>query len=328
MKPALAPEFSAEDAALLARAATCRTELRFEDLTVEALARIATSEGVELATALLYDRVLHSAVNADFRERVLRADERTMPRPDIIGVVPGAFHGQHKHTGADGVRIVEIVRGLAERIEIVPVTSFGALQENAGVILDWLEARRGKTILLTSLSKGGADLKTALASPRAAAAFAGVVSWVSFSGILEGTPLVAWLRARRLRSTAFGLLIRLQGHRSAVIDELRRGPDSPLSRWPALPQHLRVVHVSGCPLSVHLRHRWAPRGYERVLPLGPNDGGGVLLGDLAGRPGVVFPIWGVDHYLQPSWDAAPLLRAVVVAALTRDDRRHVIQSAP
>jgi hypothetical protein len=284
-------------------------------------------EGAELATALFHDRALCAPGNAAFYQRVLTASLSAMERPDVIGIVPGAFHGQHKHTGADGLKIAETVSGLSERIEVVPVRSFGRLEENARIIVDWLDKQRGQRIALASLSKGGADVKRALATPEAAVAFAGVTAWVSFSGIVQGTPLIAWLRARPFRSSAFGLLLRLQGHRAAVLDELRRADDAPLATWPTLPAHLRIVHVSGCPLRRHLRHHWAPRGYERLAPLGPNDGGGILLGDLTQLPGIVCPIWGSDHYLQPSWDATPLLRAIVVAAFTPEDERHASQSA-
>jgi hypothetical protein len=306
---------TAEDRYLFARVAAWNPSETFAHLSVEKLSAIASSHGLEFATAVLHDRACRAPRHAAFRTRVFAAPKVTASLVEIIGIVPGAFHGQHKHTGADGVRIAGIVQGLAPQIEILPVQSFGPLDENARIILDWLEARRGRRIALTSLSKGGADLKRALASPRSAEAFASVSAWVNFSGIVEGTPLVSWLRDRPLRSAALSLLMRFQGNRSAVIDELRRGPNSPLANWPKLPSHLHVVHVNGYPLERHLRHKWAPRGYARLASLGPNDGGGILLGDLPKLPGLVCPIWGADHYLQPSWDITPLLRAIVVTAL-------------
>lgn len=327
MSPLFAHGVLDEDLQLLARAKAWDESLRFKDLSVKRLGEIARAEGAELATALLHDRTLCVPDNAAFYQRVLTVNPGEMERPDVIGIVPGAFHGQHKHTGADGLRIADTISGLSGRIEIVPVRSFGRLEENARIIVDWLDRQRGQRIALASLSKGGADVKRALAIPEAAEAFAGVTTWVSFSGIVQGTPLIAWLRARPFRSSAFRLLLRLQGHRAAVLDELRRADDAPLATWPTLPAHLRVVHVSGFPLRRHLRHHWAPRGYERLATLGPNDGGGILLGDLTQLPGVVCPIWGADHYLQPSWDATPLLRTIVVAALTSDEERHDNRSA-
>jgi len=121
--------------------------------------------------------------------------------------------------------------------------------------------------------------------------------------------------------------LRLQGHRAAAVGEMRRGNDGPLAHWPDLPRHLRIVHICATPLARHLRHRWAPRGYERIAPLGPNDGGGILLGDLPRCPGIICPVWGTDHYFQPDWDSTPLLRAIAGAALTPDDDRQASRSA-
>jgi hypothetical protein len=69
------------------------------------------------------------------------------------------------------------------------------------------------------------------------------------------------------------------------------------------------------------------RAYDRLAALGPNDGGGVLLGALSSVPGIVCPIWGADHYMQPSWNVTPLLRDIVIAALTPGARRQATQSA-
>ncbi len=321
------PDLSDTEQDLLARAARWQPKLGLLELSTSRLAEIARQEGINFATAVWHDRIQNFGDNGAFIRRVhdWRAVE-AHTSIDLIGIVPGAFHGQHKHTGADGLRIVDIVSGMAERVEIVPVKSFGTLDENARIILDWLSARQGMRVMLVSLSKGGADVKWALASQEAPKAFAHVIAWASFSGITQGTPLIGWLRSRPLRSVAFKLLLRLQGHRARALDELRHGPGSPLDGWPHCPDHLQIVHVVGCPLPTHLAHRWASRGYARVAPFGPNDGGGILLADLRSAPGLVFPIWGVDHYLQPSWDIAPLLRKVLCAA-TPVNPAHATRSA-
>jgi hypothetical protein len=89
-----------------------------------------------------------------------------------------------------------------------------------------------------------------------------------------------------------------------------------------------VIHILGFPLRRHLAHPWAPRAYERLAPLGPNDGGGFLLGEVAQLPGTVLPVWGADHYLQPAWDAVPLLRQVLAEAMAPESAlRQANQSA-
>ncbi len=176
--------------------------------------------------------------------------------------------------------------------------------------------------MLVSLSKGGADVKCALGMPEAGAAFANIATWIGFSGLVEGTPLIAWLRRRPLRWWGVRLLLWLRRHPGGALHDLRQGAGAPLARWAKLPEHLRIVHVCGVPLRTHLQHRWAPRAYDRLAPLGPNDGGAILLGDLTNVPGILCPVWGADHYLQPSWDTGALWRKIVVAALASPVRRH------
>jgi hypothetical protein len=188
------------------------------------------------------------------------------------------------------------------------------LSDNAQIIIDWLEQRRSLRLVLLSLSKGASDLKKALSAPAASTCFINVRAWISFSGIAQGTALVSWLKARPIRHFLFRLLLRLQGNSVSAIRELDR-ESCASAPWPRLPERMSVVHVYGFPLKQHLQHPWAARAFHRLAPLGPNDGGGVLLGDLPGLPGVICPIWGADHYLSPAWDIAPLLRNSVLAAL-------------
>ncbi len=233
----------------------------------------------------------------------------------VVGVIPGAFYLQHKNTGAGGSAVVSILQSMKCQVERVPVESFGSLERNAAIIVDWLLRHAQQRVMLISLSKGSADLKIALALPNAAELFRNVTAWVSLSGLPQGSPLVAWLRGQPLRRLGVGMLLRLRGQRYSVVEELRHGPDGPLAGWPAMPGHVRVIHVVGFPLRRHLAHPWAKRAYERVAPLGPNDGGGFLLSDVANLRGTVFPVWGADHYFQPAWDATSLLRRVLTEAM-------------
>ncbi len=296
---------SDEDARLLARAAAWTgPESDFAEL--------ARTEGLDFATALLHDRILRVPTNAEFSRSAREAQRPAKNDRDLIGIVRGAFHREHRHTSADGATVLAIARELGCAAEVIPTASLGTLEESAGAILDWLAAQRDRRIVLVSLSKGGADVKHALS--RRDAAFGEVAAWVSFSGIVQGTPLIEWLRRRPLRWWGVRLWLWWRGYRARALDELRHDAASP---WPALPEHLRVVHVFGFPLRHHLAHPWAARGYARLSPLGPNDGGGILLADCAKLPGIVCPIWGADHYLAPRWDARPLLTGIITAALRK-----------
>lgn len=306
-----------EDARLLARAD--EWEGCADDFSA-----VARSEGIEFATALLHARILRAPANAEFLRAARAARQTTRLDADLIGIVPGAFHREHRDTGADGARLLAIVRESRCEAEVIPVASFGTLDENARTIHGWLAAHRGRRVAIVSLSKGGTDVKRALALPGADAAFSHVAAWVSLSGIVQGTPLIAWLRARPLRWWSVRMLLWWRGHPRQTLEDLRHGPGTPLAAWPALPAHMSVVHVCGFPLRRHLAHPWASRAYERLAPLGPNDGGGILLADTLALPGIVCPVWGADHYLAPRWDVLPLLKGIIAAALAS---RHASQSA-
>jgi hypothetical protein len=318
------PSFTAEDHDVLDRAGGWQPQISLSDLNVDFLREITAREGVELATAVLYHRLRRSNCHGPFIERIEKHDVLAPSIPlenTLLGVVPGAFWQEHHHTGADGRFIFPIASQVGLEARLVPVLSFGPLVANAKMLLDWLSRHRDRDVILVTLSKGGLDLKTAITICQAQGSldfhFGHVQAWVSVGGPLQGTPLVDWLRERPLRSAGLRVLLRLRGQRFNVVNELGRPQREHKWAQPQLPPSIRLIHVLGFPLRRHLTHRWAPRGYNRLAPLGPNDGAGILLGDLIGWPGVVYPVWGADHYLQPRWDIRPILRSILVASLER-----------
>ncbi len=281
-------------------------------LTVERLRNIAEAEGIDFATALLYDRLVWSAEHGPF----IRGLDALPPRrlDGTIALVPGACYVEYPQTGADGRRLRDVARRLGCRVEIVPVKSFGSLSENARIIYDWLADHRGGPFILVSLSKGSADVRTALGLPGAEEAFRKVSAWVSLCGIVRGTSLAGWFLARRFRRLMVRLLCWYRGYDFAVFRELDRREDGPLASDWRIPESLPVIHVIGFPLRQHLASRAARRGHRRLASLGPNDGGGILLGDVGRLPGLIYPVWGVDHYMQPAWDVQPLIGKILCHA--------------
>ena len=298
-------EFTPADRALLARAADYLT------------ANPATpARDLELATAVEFLRVSALPPNVAFARAVAEV-RPSAARPGIkIGLVPGAFYREHTHTGADGALVRGFLARLGYEAELIPVHSFGSLADNARIIAEWVKRQSTAPVILISLSKGACDVRTALPQ-LSAAGRTQVIAWISLSGISTGTPLVEWLRRRPWRWWGVWLLLRLRRQRIAVLQELRHGPDAPLARWPQLPPGLQVVHVHGFPLRRHLNHPWAAKAYRRLAPLGPNDGGSVLLADVAHWPGLVVPLWGVDHYMQPKHDITARLSRVFQVVLER-----------
>lgn len=307
------PRFSAEDRALLERATSTGELLELGDLHDSWNA--GPGQDHPLATALLYDRVLRRSENRAFLQRVIEGHGEVDPSQFKVGLVPGAFYREHAHTGADGARIASLLEDLGLRTELIPVHSFGRVEENARIILEWLQRQTAANLAIISLSKGGAECRTAL-QMSGCTGWESVKAWVSLSGLAQGTPLVAWLRGRRLRMVGVRFLLWCRGQSFRAAEDIRHDDGDLSTAWPELPPHLRLVHVIAFPLAHHLRHPWAPKAYRRLSPLGPSDGGGFLLADAARLPGILCPVWGVDHYLDPAWDSAAFLRNLILEALT------------
>jgi hypothetical protein len=319
------PPFSKEDRALLDRVAA-RHGLTWPELTAEALQALAGSEGMDFATALLYDRLRRSAEHGPFIAHLETLPETDGPiagAEDVtVAVAPGGFYRERPETGADGRFLLEQATRLGCRTNVLPLESFGTLDGNARIIAGWLRDRAGP-IVLVSLSKSGAEVRLALAAPDAPLDFAHVTAWVNLSGIVRGTPMVDWLLRRPLRCLAIRLLFRLRGYSYPTLAQMRRGPHGLLDGPFSIPPHISVVHLYGFPLRRHLSRPLARRGHRRIAPLGPNDGGANLLADLLGMPGVIYPVWGADHYLRPAWDLDGLVRRLFgdLIRSARDSKR-------
>lgn len=303
------------DRVLLEQAASVDELSSLADCTARAIQHFSRRHGINLATALLYDRVLRIPANRDIFTAAVRDSGPSTKRLPLIGLVPGAFYQHHRHSGADGAVLAAMLTEMGCRIERVPIDSFGPLETNAEKVGAWLEQHAGEEVALVSLSKGTCDVNFALRHPKAASHFRHVRAWLSISGLPLGTPLVAWLGQRPFRRCGVKILLRLRRQNYAVVEQLSHQNPALITNWEFLPGHMRVVHVVGFPLRHHLTHRWAPRAYKRLSTLGPNDGGGFLLADVNRIPGAVMPIWGADHYLRPAWDIQKLLRGIFLAVL-------------
>jgi hypothetical protein len=212
------------------------------------------------------------------------------------------------------------VREQAESIgcptDLVPLSTTGTLQQNARILCDWLSAQPDRPVILVSLSKGGPDIKFALGQPDAETAFRKVQAWISLCGILNGTPMADWLLSKSPVPSLVRLYYRLRGQDFEFLRELRYRAGGPLDSELRLPPHLRLISIAGFPRREHLTRRASRRCHARLERFGPNDGG-LILEDVCALPGLIYPIWGADHYLQPNpgdrdgLDVRVLVRAIL-----------------
>lgn len=314
-KPAtLNPAFMKEDRVLLDHVAVFPQFQSLPELTRERLRDLSMAYGVDFATALLYDRVKRSPQHLAFINKIDQAQlpqvSKTARQTMRIAVVPAAFYKETPGSGADGRVILEAARGLGLRAELIPVSSTGTLEENSGFILNWLADHHRERIILISLCKGGADAKFALSLPHAENRFRNVTSWINICGTLNGSPVAEWLLGSRPGFFVAWLYCKCRGHDLSFIRELQFSPQSPVSRPLRLPAFIRLINIVGFPLERHLTNRFMRLCYQRVSSRGPTDGG-LLLADLCSLPGVIYPVWGADHYLRPDTRARKIISAVL-----------------
>jgi len=278
------------------------------------LREIAAREGIDAATTALYRSVHESPLHGPFIRRIEEICRRSEPAlwnsDASLVIVPGVFYRENPRSGADG----HLLREQAERIgcptEIIPIASSGTVRQNARIICDWLSARPPRPVILASLSKGGADVKMALAEPGASRAFENVGVWINLCGILDGTPMAEWLLSWKLGAVLNRLYHRLRGQSLGFLRDLRYRAGGPLDADLRLPAHVQLISIVGFPLREHLIRGIARRCHRRLAPLGPNDGG-LVLADVCALPGLVYPVWGADHYLQPKTDVRELVGAIL-----------------
>jgi len=354
--PSPLPQGEGEEA-LLHRASSWPAHAALEWLDAAALRQITKEQGVDFATALLFDRFRKSPKRSAFIRRIdaLRNAPLAHARPSIdarVVIVPAALYLERPDMGSDGRQVREAAEAFGCRSGLVPLASLGSVSENARRLAAWLEQQRDEKLILVSLSKGGAELKLALAAPDAARLFRNVLAWINVCGPLDGSLMADWILASRVRTWLMRFQYWVQRRDFRFISELRHGTGSLLSPpidWSAglrpgivtttdragsetgapahgssrLPPAMRMISLVGFPLRRHMSTPFSRFCHRTLTAWGPNDGT-VLLSDAIHWPGEVYPVWGTDHYFRPESRARELITAVLLnlADDFRDESGH------
>lgn len=313
------PPVTEAEQELLERVRAWPGQFSWKSLDTCAMQVMACTQGHDFATALLYDRLVNSSEQGPWIRHLdsFPMGQACPPEGAILALVPGACYREYPQTGADGLKLRQAAETWGWQTEVVPLESFGRQETNARILLDWLNGQRGRPVYLVSLSKGAADVRTALESPEADQAFQDVEIWISLSGIPFGTALAGFFLQKWQRRLVARSLCWYHGFEFDVIRKLNLRPHARLK----LPAGLPVIHVVGFPLLHHLASQRARFGQDRLKEHGPSDGGGILLGDVTRLPGMIYPVWGADHYLDPPWDVRPMIRRFLQFAVDHRARK-------
>ena len=292
------PARPVDELRLLHQAARAYPSLGFHDLSTATLARVTRERGVDFATALLYDRLRRSTEHGRFIAQLEALEPNLDALPRLEGAVlvaPAAFYQELPEFGGDGQLIRDIAAEFGLRAALLSVPSTGSVSENAAAIRRALAAEQDGAVAIISLSKGGADVRLALEA--GGPAIRKVRVWLQLGGLVRGSPV-----ANQLLGGAWWRRALLSGVRAAtgasdgLVRELATGPGSLLGRPAAAPTGVLVINVVGFPLSCHLSGS-VRRRHRQLARLGPNDGS-TLLREAMLEPGLVYPVWGAEHYFR------------------------------
>ncbi|HMN27878.1 MAG TPA: hypothetical protein PKE45_06945 [Caldilineaceae bacterium] len=301
-----------EDDALQAEAAELALAWQGRLPDAGQLAQLSARHGLALATAAFYQAVCRSLRHGPFVQQVNEQALIMTPgrrQLDLL-VVPALFYQEKPQFGGDGRALAELATGRGHRVAIAPLLSRGSMMANAERLVRYVDQAVAAPFWLVSLSKGGGEVRLALQMHPSDPVWQKVAGWLNISGLVQGTPLV---RRHQLTLQAF---FRLAGVDPQTARELH--PDYPAWRTPwQPPAHWQVISVVGVPLKHHIRQRNTRWRYTQLARHGPNDGM-ALLPDLVIPAGLVYPLWGADHFLQSP--AVPLQMTQLLAYLEEEEQ--------
>ncbi|HBI44619.1 MAG TPA: hypothetical protein DDY78_17480 [Planctomycetales bacterium] len=300
---------------LLRQAASWLETFADRTLDVEKLRRLTEERDVDFATAVLYQALRTSPRHGPFIAQVDGLEVGPTATGVEVVIVPGAFYREAPDSGADGRLIRETAERLGFTTALVPLLSFGRIHANADLLADWLRRDNGCDRILVTHSKSALEVRALLARLDAPELLRRVVAWVDLAGLFHGTPLVGWQRSRPIRWPLTRLLLWWKGYAVAALSDIDRAACPPWPEALARASHLKVIHVVGLPLRRHLALPLSRRCHRRLAPLGPNDGAS-LLGDVLALPGLIYPVWGADHFLRPAGRDMGELVARILTYLT------------
>ncbi len=258
---------------------------------------ICVQHGLEIATRAWYESLLlshhgefKSCIDAFDIDALQRLDPNTRQRYRLL-IVPGMFYREHPEVGADGRLIADIAARVGVEYEIIDIASRGSIRDNSKRISAALERSAGRNTWLVSMSKGSSEVLHYLQSGNPCSQLKG---WLNIAGIAAGSPHADRKLSSPLRRLFYRLLCAVLGVDYQVMQELNT--DNPMWSNPVDAAQLECIHVAPIPLRAHLTAKLQPR-YRKLAALGPNDGI-VPVTDVMRLPGLVYPLWGVDHFMR------------------------------
>ena len=261
------------------------------------LRALATQRGMDAATMLLYQAIrtqpLNSAFIADVDAQPVHRNHS--PVDDKILFVPALFHGHYPETGADAQLAQDIARACGFQVETIPVRSVATVSENAEIIASFLARQTAQRLWIFAVSKGSAEFRLFLQRHPQSPVIGRIAGWINACGLPGGCQIAEHNLATPLRRLSYSFICRMFGTSIEMLRELSTSHafwQSPL----VLPAGMRAISFVAMPLGCHIQTSLVGR-YSAISASGPNDGM-VSCRDSLIDDGLIYPVWGCDHFFR------------------------------
>ncbi|MBL7715863.1 MAG: hypothetical protein JNL01_10400 [Bdellovibrionales bacterium] len=224
-----------------------------------------------------------------------------------IVLVPGLFYRSKPETKGDLREVKQVLEEAGFEVVSVPILEAGSVEENAAIIADFIknESVQDKKLILVSTSKGGPDTLYALGALLDQESAKKVSLWFSVGGALRGSYL-ADLWSKWPRSWLASVIGVFQGFSISMVRSLSVEESKKRLEKIKIPNHIRVVHFVGVPLSGTVSDE-VKGGYKELQSCGPNDGITLLSDEILDGSSVITAL-GLDH-----WYRDPDLKRKILA---------------
>lgn len=281
---------------LAERASTLVGQFNGELPTGAELRALSARHGTNMASSVLHQSILRHDKHGPFIEHLERepASAVTLNHYPSLFIVPGLFYREFPEVGGHGGLLSAVASRFGINTQLVPTHSRGSIQQNIGLLHEFLSIHAMTPFWLASVSRGSAEVKWLLQLFPDAAYWQHLKGWVSFNGVVRGSGLLYGADVGTWRRQLLRALARVKSVNPALIDELH--PDRPEWRPLSTRDDIFRLNVISVPMdwdvTAHVQKR-----YARLCNYGPNDGV-VTLGDYTQETGYLYPLTGVDHLLR------------------------------
>ncbi|XDD48617.1 hypothetical protein AB3N60_19155 (plasmid) [Leptospira sp. WS39.C2] len=290
------PDRSIDEFELFEESKKLYPKLKFEEINNEFLKKVTKEVGIEKTTAFIYLKLIQQSKSSKFIQKMNSLTIQLSKLPKLnqeVWVIPAGFYRDIPEFDGDGELIRKIGSHFGAKSRLIEVNPKGSVTNNANEIIFELEQTDSSNLILFSISKGSADLRTAL--EKRPDLQKKVFAWITIGGLLKNNPLADVL----LEKATFTKLIQktvLQflGIPFEFITEF--SSKAGILSSPINIQIKNQITLLPVPLPSHMQGNILKK--HRILAeFGPNDGYCLLLDSILPNS-MILPSWGTDHYFR------------------------------